>query len=327
MRKPPRDMAASVRGRLQNLSQKKDCPFDLLLTHYAIERLLYRLSESDHADRFVLKGGMLLMTWFGNPVRVTRDLDLLGYGDLNPEEVKKIFEDILGRDYPDGVRFDHENIRIARIRQANEHGGARMRATAFIGTARIAVNVDIGMGDAAVPEPRWRDYPVLLDNLPAPRLRCYAPETVIAEKFHAIVELGTGNSRLKDFYDLWVLDELFEFDRSLLAKAVSATFARRRTPIPDEVPRGLSDAFAQDPVKQAEWNEFRRTLSPDPGPLAGVIEMVRAFAMPVADAARRHDGGRGRPEARERVIVDPQDEADGGLPTPLGTEPRSPLDR
>ena len=285
-------VGASVRARLLRVSKEKGQNFDLVLTHYAIERLLYRLAQSRHADRFVLKGAMLLMTWFEEPFRGTRDLDLLGYGDPAPDIVLDVFKEVLGQELPDGVVFDTGAARVSRIREENEYGGLRMRATADIAGARIAVNVDVGFGDATEPPAEWLDYPVLLD-MPAPRLRGYARETVVAEKFQAMVDLGMANSRMKDYYDLWIIGQAFEMDRSRLARAISATFARRGTLIPDGVPDGLSPAFAEDAVKRQQWESFKQDLSIDPGPLYGVVSALEAFLMPAAAAACDRGGPAG----------------------------------
>ena len=290
-----RTIGASVRARLLRISKEKGENFDLVLTHYAIERLLYRLAQSGHADRFVLKGAMLLMTWFDEPFRGTRDLDLLGYGDPAPDAVLDVFREVLGQAQPDGVVFDAGTARISRIREENEYGGLRMRATADIAGARITVNVDVGFGDATEPPAEWLDYPVLLD-MPAPRLRGYARETVVAEKFQAMVDLGMANSRMKDYYDLWVISEASDIDHSRLAQAISATFERRGTMIPEEVPDGLSPAFADDPEKRQQWEGFKRGLGIDPGPLDGVVGALAAYLMPAATAAR---DGIGRGEAEE----------------------------
>ena len=287
-----KNVGASVRARLLRISKEKGQNFDLVLTHYAIERLLYRLVQSRHADRFVLKGAMLLMTWFDEPFRGTRDLDLLGYGDSAPDAVLDVFREVLGQEQPDGVVFDAGTARISRIREENEYGGLRMRATADISGARISVNVDVGFGDATEPPVEWLDYPVLLD-MPAPRLRGYARETVVAEKFQAMVDLGMANSRMKDYYDLWIIGQAFEIDRSRLARAISATFARRSTTIPDAVPDGLSMAFAEDAVKRQRWESFRQDLNVDPGPLDGIVSALEAFLMPAAAAARDGVGSEG----------------------------------
>ncbi len=289
MAREVKNIAASVRARLLRLSKEKDLNFDLVLTHYAIERLLYRLAQSRYAERFVLKGAMLLMTWFDEPLRGTRDLDLLGHGNPAPYTVLGVFREVLGQEQPDGVLFGANETSIGRIRQENEYGGLRIRTPAEVGGARIVVNVDVGFGEATEPPAEWLDYPVLLD-MPAPRLLGYARETVIAEKFQAMVALGLANSRMKDYYDLWVISRTFDIDRSRLAGAISATFARRRTPIPDAVPDGLSRAFAEDVDKRRQWEVFKRDLGVDPGPLDSVVETLEAFLMPAAVAARESAG-------------------------------------
>ena len=211
MAKDIRNIAASVRARLLNLSRASGQNFDLVLTRFALERLLYRLGQSAYAERFVLKGAMLLISWFEDPQRGTRDLDLLGFGDPSPDAMIAMFRDILAQDANDGVEYDVAALRVDRIRDELEYGGIRLRTTASISGARINLTIDIGFGDALEPGVELIDYPVMLD-LPAPRLRAYARETVIAEKFQAMVALGRANSRMKDFYDIWLLSRSFPFD-------------------------------------------------------------------------------------------------------------------
>ncbi len=225
------------------------------------------------------------MTWFDEPFRSTRDLDLLVYGDSAPEAVLNIFKEVLDQEHPDGVLFDTKTVRINRIRLFNEYGGLRIRSTAHIGGARIVVNVDIGFGDATEPCTEWLDYPILLD-MPAPRVLSYARETVIAEKFQAIVNLGMINSRMKDYYDLWMISQTFEVDQSRVAEAIAATFTRRGTAIPEIVPEGLSSNFSEDTVKRQQWESFKRDLKFDPGSLDRVVETLKLFLMPAAAAAR-----------------------------------------
>lgn len=289
MAKAIKNLGASVRARLLRISKEKGQSFDLILTRYAIERLLYRLAQSPHADRFVLKGAMLLMTWFDEPFRGTRDLDLLGYGDPSLEGLIGIFKEVLAVDGEDGVAFDVDGVRISRIREDNQYGGLRLRTTADIGGARIAANVDVGFGDATEPVPETLDYPVLLD-MPAPRLRGYARETVVAEKFQAMVALGTTNSRMKDYYDIWMLSQSFDFDHERLARAIAATFARRKTNVPDELPDALTPIFAELPVKKQQWKAFKRDVVIDPGSLGDVIDALEAFLMPAAAEARKLAG-------------------------------------
>lgn len=228
MAKEIKNIGASVRARLLQYAKASGQSFDLVLTRFALERLLFRLSRSPHADRFVLKGAMLMMSWFDDPHRGTRDLDLLGFGDPNPERMLATFREILAQDADDGVEFDAEALRVDRIREELEYGGLRLRTTASISGARISLTIDIGFGDALEPGDEELDYPSMLD-FPMPRLRGYARETVIAEKFQAMVALGRANSRMKDFYDIWILSRSFAFDDDRLARAIAATFARRGT--------------------------------------------------------------------------------------------------
>ena len=223
MPKEVRNIGASVRARLQNLSRESGQSFELILTCYALERLLYRLSTSAYAEAFVLKGAMLLTSWFEDPHRATRDLDLLGFGDPSPEAMIAAFREVLAADVADGVEFDLDGLRVDQIREELEYGGLRLRTTASISGTRIAVTVDVGFGDALEPGAEVIDYPSMLD-LPTPRLRVYARETVVAEKFQAMVALGRANSRMKDFYDVWLLSQSFPFDDDRLARAIAATF-------------------------------------------------------------------------------------------------------
>lgn len=289
MAKEIKNVGASVRARLLNLAKANGQSFDLVLTRFALERLLFRLSQSPYADRFVLKGAMLLMSWFEDPHRGTRDLDLLGFGDPSPNAMLATFREILGQDASDGVVFDTGALRIDRIREELEYGGLRLRTTASIAGARINLTIDIGFGDALEPGAELIDYPVMLD-FPAPRLRAYARETVIAEKFQAMVALGRANSRMKDFYDVWILCRSFAFDDDRLARAIAATFARRGTAIPIDLPDALSAAFATDEQKQRQWQVFVEDVALDPGALADVIGDLAAFLMPHAASAARLSG-------------------------------------
>ncbi|MDB5522251.1 MAG: hypothetical protein JWM58_14 [Rhizobium sp.] len=286
MAKEVRNVAASVRARLLQLAKAGGQSFDLVLTRFALERLLFRLSQSAHAGRFVLKGAMLMMIWFDDPHRGTRDLDLLGFGDPEPDPMLETFRDILAQQANDGVTFDAETLRVDRIREGLEYGGLRLRMVASIGGARINLTVDVGFGDALEPGAEVLDYPSMLD-FPSPRLRAYARETVIAEKFQAMVMLGRTNSRMKDFYDIWILSRSFEFSDDRLARAIAATFERRETPIPTDLPDALADAFAMDEQKQRQWRAFVEGVAHNPGDLTDVIAEVAAFLMPHAIAAAR----------------------------------------
>ena len=281
MAKELKNVGASVRARLLALSKSSGQTFDLVLTRFALERLLYRLSQSEFSDRFVLKGALLLITWLENPHRPTRDLDLLGYGDPDPEGILATFREILREEANDGVTFDVAALRIDRIREELEYGGLRLRTTANVGGARIAITIDIGFGDATEPGIEMLDYPTLLD-LPRPRLRSYAPETVIAEKFQAMVMLGQANSRMKDFYDIWVLSQSRTFEAARLSAAIRATFERRGTPLPTETPLALTESFSNDPQKQQQWRAFCRDIDQQPGSLVEIVSDLKAFLMPHA---------------------------------------------
>lgn len=281
--KPPLgNVGASVRARLTRRAGAAKENVQLALTRFAIERLLYRLGLSPHRDQFVLKGAMLFSLWTPTPYRATGDLDLLGYGDPAPERIAAVFREICGIDVEDdGVVFKPETLRAEPARAEDEYSGVRTTLTAEIAGARLALQIDIGFGDAVTPAVQEIDYPGLLD-MPAPKLRAYPPETVVAEKFQALVALGMLNSRMKDFFDLWAISETFSFEGPVLADAIAATFDRRRTAIPVDTPVALTPAFAEDAEKQAQWRGFlRRTaLAMAPGPFAEMQAKVEAFVLP-----------------------------------------------
>jgi predicted nucleotidyltransferase component of viral defense system len=281
---PKKNMGASVRARLLAISKAKGQVFDLVLNRYAIERLLYRLGVSAHAQRFVLKGATLLMTWLDAPHRGTRDLDLLGFGDPDGEKMLAVFREVMAADGDDGIVFDVSALKVERIREHLAYGGLRLVTTADIGGARVKISIDIGFGDALEPGPETLDYPVLLD-MPAPQLRGYARETVIAEKFEAITSLGRDNTRMKDFHDIWILSRTFTFADDRLPRAIKATFARRGTAIPTMPPDALTLAFAVDDRKRQQWIAFVETVDVNPGELAAVVVDLAAFLMPHALSA------------------------------------------
>lgn len=277
----PKNIGASVRAKLLDIARQRDQAFDVVLTMFVLERLLFRLSDSRFSDRFVLKGAMLLATWLPDFHRVTRDLDLLGYGSSVPEEVAEIFCEVAGIKCPDGVEFDVEGIRVEQIREEQDYGGLRLRTTATLSDARIPVIVDIGFGDAVVPGLRDIEYPALLD-FPAPKIRAYAPETVVAEKFQAMVVLGRVNSRMKDFYDVWMLSRTFDFNRDSLAQAIASTFRRRGTEIPVQLPDALTQNFSLEPTKVNQWRSFTEDLAVTTPDLSTVVEDLAGFLMPAA---------------------------------------------
>lgn len=288
MTRPPKDVGASVRARLLQLARERGEDYQLVLTRYANERLLYRLSVSPHADRYILKGATLFTLWTGIPHRATRDIDLLGFGDPNPGSVQAVFAEILvvaAED--DGVEFDLESLTAGLIRQDQAYGGVRVIVVAHIGGAKVRLQVDVGFGDAVTPEPGSVEFPTLLE-FPAPVLRAYGRETVVAEKLEAMVQLGQANSRMKDFFDLHVLSRDFEFDGGVLVEAIRATFQRRGTSIPGSTPVALTSEFSEDPTKVLQWNAFmRKSHTPHIGELTEVMGIVAVFVEePLRRAAR-----------------------------------------
>lgn len=242
----------SVQVRLVRHAKELGVDPNLVFTRYAVERFLFRLSRSSYADRFVLKGALLLLAWLGETIRPTRDADLLGYGDPSDESLVQIFQEICDVGVAsDAMEYPAESVRVAEIRPENVCGGRRVTMGARLGSARLRVQVDIGIGDVVTPEPTWLDYPSLL-NFPRPRLRAYPPATVIAEKFHAMVVLGSKNSRLRDFFDIDALAQHMSFDREELAEAIRATFEQRRTPLPDALPLALTQEFAASEEKHVQ---------------------------------------------------------------------------
>jgi predicted nucleotidyltransferase component of viral defense system len=265
-------LTASVRQRLANLSRESGEAFDYVLGRYGVERLLYRLGASEWADRFVLKGAMLFHVWNRKMHRPTRDLDLLGFGPDDAVSLRKALEGVLAADVPDdGLLFDADSLRIDEIREGAEYGGLRAKVLARLGKTRIPVQIDVGFGDVVVPAPETREFPALLGDFPPPVLRTYPAVSVVAKKFEALVSLDEHNSRMKDFYDLRLLLSDEGMDRDLLMEAIRATFRRRGTQLPEQVPAGLSDAFAA--AKEPMWRAFLNRSGLD-GDSAGFAEVV-----------------------------------------------------
>lgn len=250
------NVAASVRARLLNVAKAQEADFNQVLVRFALERLLYRLSRSEHADRFLLKGALLFTLWYDMPHRATRDADLLGFGASDLPSIAQTFREIVRVDVDDGMIFDPESIEVDEIRANAGYTGARVTLRGSLAGARCKSQIDIGFGDAVTPGPIDAVYPVMLNDLPAPRLRTYPVYTVIAEKLHAIALLGMTNSRLKDYLDLAVLLERETLDTDILATAIAATFARREMSVPSQCPVGLTDEFATDVSRQAMWRAF-----------------------------------------------------------------------
>ena len=275
-----RDRAASVRARLLNVAKATGTDFNLVLVRFALERLLFRLSTSAHSDRFVLKGALLFTLWYDLPHRATRDADLLGFGPSDTGSMAGVFRDIASVAADDGIVFDPASVRVGVIRKDAGYGGVRVTLNGKLANARCGAQVDVGFGDAITPGPTDAVYPVLLDDLPAPRLRTYPVYTVVAEKLHAIVVLGMVNSRLKDYLDLVVIMEREALDEPTLALAIAATFQRRGTALPNAPPVGLSDEFALDPTRIALWQPLLKKNDIVHRPLVDVVTVLRVALWP-----------------------------------------------
>ena len=270
------DLATSVRARLLNIAKAEQTDFNSVLVRYALERFLYRLGQSAHADHFVLKGAMLFNLWYAMPHRPTRDADLLGFGPSDLQSIAQAFREIVAVAVDDGIVFDAASVRVEDIRKNAGYAGARVIVSAELARARCKTQIDVGFGDAVTPGPVDAIYPVLIADFAAPHLRTYPVYTVIAEKLHAIVMLGMTNSRLKDYLDLSVLLEREALDPTTLAAAIAATFSRRFTKLPTDLPIGLSDEFANDQSRQALWATFLKKNALPAVPLTSVVITLRA---------------------------------------------------
>lgn len=282
----PTNVAASVRARLLDVSRRANVEFQLVLSEFAVERLLYRLGASPHAERFVLKGAMLLKLWTDTRARATWDLDLLVRGATTVEAVVDVARALCHIGDEDGIVFLPESVTGTEMRGHGEYVGVRVRLEARLAGARIPVQIDVGFGDAVVPPPIRDAYPTLLDHAP-PRILVYPREAVVAEKLEAIVTLGVTNSRMKDFYDVNLIASSHAFDGRLLVRAVRATFDRRRSPLPDTLPVALSSGFLAAPERQAQWRAFLRKGRLDAAPDgARLAEALQRFLEPVLAAVR-----------------------------------------
>ncbi len=279
--------SASIHQRLLNHARESKVPFEIVLTRYVLERILFRLSISDHADSFLLKGAMLFAIWTDRPYRPTRDLDLLVYGDPDPGRLVQVFNDLCSLDVPeDALEFDTSSIMAEPIRHEKNYGGVRVRFTARLGKARIAVQVDVGFGDCVPPPPELVAFPTILDHEP-PNVRAYPREVVIAEKLEAMVTLGVANSRMKDFFDICVLARQFNFLGNTLCLAGNATFDRRETQAPKHRPAAFTQEFSTDSAKRKQWEAFqRKNMLNDErlGEFQEVVAEIEVFLWPVLRA-------------------------------------------
>jgi hypothetical protein len=284
--RPPVNVAQSVHQKLLTRAKSEGRPFNELLQHYAIERFLYRLGQSEHAEKLLLKGALLLRVWKIPMARPTMDIDVLGRTEGTQDALTDILRDCMAAKVDDdGMRYDPGSLTTEAITLEADYRGWRIRFRASLGNARVAMQVDVGIGDIVYPSPIWIDYPVLLDQ-PAPHLLAYTPENAIAEKYQSMVELDLPNSRMKDFHDVWTLARNMEFDGQRLSEAIRRTFERRKTKLPASTPTAFTPEFFEDRTKQIQWRAFlsKGLATNEEVPLAQVTNVIWGFLMPPTEA-------------------------------------------
>ncbi|MBR8203800.1 nucleotidyl transferase AbiEii/AbiGii toxin family protein [Burkholderia vietnamiensis] len=295
--KAPKNPAASIRARLLDHAKQHGDDYLRILTRYAIERLLFRLSQTEAAERYVLKGAMLFVTWPEHVFRPTGDLDLLGHGDPDPAIITELFTRICQVEAPDdGIVFDPATLKVEPVREADKYQGVQLSLKGELAKALIHVQVDIGFGDHVYPPPTRQNFPSLLAGLPVANILMYPPETVVAEKLEAMIRFGEANGRIKDFHDIWVMTRTFSFDLPSLLEAVGGTLRRRATVSPTEMPVGLTEAFAKIAEERGLWSGFLRRNPPtlQPPPFADLQEELRRFFGPVIANLALPEGATGR---------------------------------
>ena len=281
MKETKKNLAASIHARLLNQARSEDRPLNELLQYYAIERFLYRLGQSGYRQKFVLKGAQMLRAWSAPLARPTMDIDLLGKVNNDIENLEKIVRECCSMDFDDGVSFEPKSVRGGLIRKDAEYQGVRVNLKGVLGKIRLHLQIDFGFGDAVFPAPIEVELPQLLD-FGKPHLLGYTPESAIAEKFHAMVTLDATNTRMKDFYDIWLLSKNLKFDEKVLAAAIKETFERRNTSLPNAVPTAFTSTFCQDENKQRQWKAFLRKNRLDTEiDLEEAIREIESFLMPI----------------------------------------------
>jgi hypothetical protein len=292
-----KNLPASVRAKLLALAKANAEDFNRTLVRFGIERFLYRLSQHAHRDRFILKGAMLFITWPEGMYRPTGDLDLLAYGPPEPEAMRSVIAEICTVDVPeDGLVFDPGSVAVEAVREDDKYQGVRATMLAKLENAKIHLQLDVGFGDVIHPAPQKITFPTLLADMRKPEVLAYPPETVIAEKFEAMVRFGAADGRLKDFNDIWAISKTFEFEMATLAQALIGTFARRETVLPVDIPFALTAEFAALEDKRKMWDAFLKRNPPavPPPPFEDLLSELRAFLGPVLAATALLENARGR---------------------------------
>ncbi len=273
-----KNIEASVRGRLQDKARKINQPFAEILQYYGMERFLYRFSQSEYAKSFILKGALMFTVWNVPQRRTTMDIDFLARFDNQIEKIEQVIRDICSvKTVNDGLIFDPKTVKGERIKKDADYEGVRVTFQGFLEKSKISMQIDIGFGDVITPKPADVNYPTLLD-FPAPHLKGYPFETVVAEKFEAMIKLGTLNSRMKDFYDVWLMTRQFNFEEKKLVTAIKATFKNRETPLPSGKQLFEAAIYADESVQATMWKAFLKK-----NPIKGVPESFKAVASAVEE--------------------------------------------
>lgn len=282
---PQKNSVTSIKQRLLNLARQDQRDFGIVLLAYALERLLFRLSISEHRESFILKGGMLVTLWTIDQSRFTRDIDFLSFGSDDENTLIDIFNNILSIDTEDGLKFDTTALTATQIRDDQVYGGVRLKTTAYLDKTKIPITIDIGFGDSITDSEYTIEYPSLLE-LPSANIRAYSPAIVIAEKFQAIVALGLINGRMKDFYDLWTIPKVQLISDEEIFEAISSTFERRQTEIPTERPEGLSSSFTTDEQKSRQWLAYADSIDLESITLEQIADEIWLYLEPICMASK-----------------------------------------
>lgn len=276
MNKVKKNLDESIYSRLKNVARQRKRPVQEVFKYYAMERFLYRLSISSHQRAFYLKGGLMLIVWDPMSHRATVDIDLLAKTLNSIENLQKIINEVCAVEVvPDGVKFDLDTLKLSKSQLGAEYHGISASFSAQLFTAKLPMRIDFGFSDTILPQPAVVKYPTLL-NLPAPELMGYTPQTSIAEKFESIIRLGLANTRMKDFYDIWLLIHQFDFDHKELNEIIRRVIKNRGTFV-ESPPVAFLESFYNNPIKKDKWNSFLRGISHESISLEKVIGDLRVF--------------------------------------------------
>ena len=290
MKKDIKNLQASVKARLQNKAKETNRSFSEILQYYGMERFLYRFSRSKYADKFILKGALMFTVWQISERRTTLDIDFLAHFDNQTGTIEKLIKDICNLPVtPDGIVFDSKTVKGQKIKEGTDYEGVRVKYTGFLGRSRIPMQIDVGFGDVIYPEPDVIDYPVILD-LPRPHLKGYPVESVVSEKFESMVKLSLLNSRMKDFYDIWIMMRRFNFNGLQLAEALRRTFNRRNTPLPQGRPLFAEEIYDGKSDRQTLWKAFlkRGDNKHAPEKLSATARKIEKFLIKPLEAIKKN---------------------------------------